>query len=592
MTLLDKQTCWFFWGISLIYAVVLGEFFVRGLDITDESFYLINYEHWSELVGVVSFFGAYLSPPYYLLGESIWAIRFFGLFMLMAAAYFFALEFFKKLFVNELNANYIKIGATTVACAAVTFYSVFGTLYTPGYNLLNLVLMLFSTGLLLQLAQKTEPNIAIYFLYGLSMGAIFFTKFPSFFTTLAAHILLALLICSHERWWFIVRLLVAILAGMLVNYGYLALQARDILRMFSVGLENGALLSPRDILKETQNLLILDIPNIVLGAMANLLPIILRGIAIATLALFLIRQIKEWRSWSVFLIIAMAFGPLGFLSSRYLLNSSVWTAILLLWSICLFVFWRNKNYSVTALIKTSLLSVIVSLLPIAHSFGTGNAVQLAVGMSTVFPIAVCIGLLIFLRSENFIGQLSLLISLTIISLAPLFLIAMQWNQPDKTYRLSTGLNGQNINVRIGKAVVAVDDKTASAFKELKTILREHGYTEGTPMLDMTGSPGLVLVANGRPLGSAWLFVGYPGSEAVASSVLEHHVRLEEIRAAWILSTPSPNAGLDWIGIMRKVLGSVPFKKVGSFCLPVAEGKNSCDSSGGLSKTIEIWAPLF
>lgn len=592
MTLLDKKMCWFFWGVSFIYVVLLGEFFIRGLDITDESFYLINYEHWSELAGVVSFFGAYLSLPYYLLGESIWAIRFFGLFMLMAAAYFFSLGFFKKLFANELDENYIKIGATTVACAAVTFYSVFGTLYTPGYNLLNLVLILFSTGLLLQLAQKTEPNIANYFLYGLSMGAIFFTKFPSFFTTLAAHILLVILICSHERWWFIAKILVAVLAGMLVNYGYLALQARDILKMFSVGLENGALLSPRDILKEIHNLLILDIPNIVQGTMPSLLPIILRVIVIVTLALFLTRQIKEWCSWSVFLVIAIAFGPLGFLSSRYLLNSSVWTAILLLWSICLFVSWRNKNYSVTAFIKTSLLSAIVSLLPIAHSFGTGNEVQLAVGMGTVFPIAVCIGLLIFLRSGNFIGRLSFFVSLAIISLAPLLLIAMQWNQPDRTYRLLTGLDSQNINVRIGKAVVAVDDKTASAFRELKTILHENGYTEGTPMLDMTDSPGLVLVANGRPLGSAWLFVGYPGSEAVASSVLARHVRLEEVRAAWILSTPSPNAGLDWVGIMRKVLGSVPFKKVGSFCLPVAEGKNSCDSSGGLSKTIEIWAPIL
>lgn len=243
-------------------------------------------------------------------------------------------------------------------------------------------------------------------------------------------------------------------------------------------------------------------------------------------------------------------------------------------------------------IKSTLLVIIVALLPLAHSFGTGNPVPLSVGMGVVFPISVCIWLLISLRSENYIGQLAFSVCLAIISLVPLFLISMQWTHPHKTYRLSTGLKGQNVGVRIGKAVITVDDKAARAFEEFRTILREHGYIEGTPMLDMTGSPGLVLVANGRPLGAAWMAVGYPGSEAAALRLLEHHVRAEDIRAAWILSTPTPKAGLDWMGIMRKVLGSVPFQKVGSFCLPVTEGKGSCDSAGGRpSKAIEVWAPL-
>jgi len=291
------------------------------------------------------------------------------------------------------------------------------------------------------------------------------------------------------------------------------------------------------------------------------------------------------------LIIAIAFGPQGFLSSRYLLNGSTWTAIGLLWAIFLFGVWKNNHHYPSSVVKGTLLAAIVALLPVAHSFGTGNSVQLAVGMGVVFPIAVCIGLLIILRSENFIGQWAFFVCLAMISLAPLFLINMQWTQPDKTYRLSSGLNGQNVDVRIGKTAIAIDGKSARAFEEFRTILREHGYTEGTPILDMTGSPGLVLVANGKPLGSAWMLVGYPGSEAAALRLLENYVRAEDIRSAWILSTPMPKAGLDWTGIMRQVLGSVPFKKAGSFCLPVTEGTNSCDSAGGLSTTIDVWAPL-
>ncbi|MFA6920220.1 MAG: hypothetical protein WC216_00110 [Gallionella sp.] len=587
----NKPVYWFFRGIALVYIVGLGVFFGRGFDITDESFYLLNYRHWSEFAGGVSFFGAYLAIPYYLLGESIRAIRFFGLVMLMAGAYFFALELFKQLSISEPNANYIKVGATAVSCAAVTFYSVFGTIYSPGYNLLNLVLMLFSAGLLLRISRKTGTNTAIYFLYGIAMGAIFFTKFPSFFTTLAAHFLMVALIRVNAKWGVLARLLVAILAGMLVNYGYLALQAGNILKMISVGMENGALLNPRDVTKDTVNLFIRDIPDFVSAGTAQLLRVIVPAVAFAGLVLLLVKRMKIWTDWSAILVIAITFGPQGFLSSRYLLNGSTWTAIGLLGIICLFGFLKKNNYSLSSLIKGILLAVIVALLPVAHSFGTGNSVQLAVGMGVVFPIAVCIGLLIVLRSEKLIGQWAFFICLAIIAIAPLFLISKQWTQADKTYRLSTGLDGQNINVRIGNAVVAVDDKSARAFEEFRTILREQGYKEGTHIIDMTGSPGLVLVANGRPLGSAWMSVGYSGSDAVALRLFEHHVKAEDIKSAWILSTPMPKAGLDWAGIMRQVLGSVPFKKAGSFCLPVTEGNNSCDSAGGLSTTIEVWAPL-
>lgn len=586
-----KQMLWFFWGIAFVYIAVLGVFFGRGFDISDESFYLLHYRHWSEFAGSFSFFGAYLAIPYYLLGESIWAVRFFGLVMLMTGAYFFSLDLFKNLPVNETNENDLKVGAAAVSCAAVAFYLVFGTLYTPGYNLLNLVLMLFSTGLLLRLSRKAGPNAAMLLLYGICMGALFFTKFPSFFTTLAAHFFMLALIRSDGRWRLSARLLIAILVGLLVNYGYLAWQAGNILKMFSVGMESSTLLLPRDVLKDTLNLFVSDIPNIVAGGMVKLLPIMLPALAIAALILFFAKRMKMWPSCSSVLIVAVAFSPLGFLSSRETLNNSTWTAIGLLWTVCLFCFWRNKNYSPSLLTKSTLLVIIVALLPVAHSFGTNNSVQLAVGMSVVFPIAVCIGILIFLRSADYIGRWAFVICLAIISIAPLFSIGKQWTQPDKTYRLSTGLNGQNVNVGIGKATVAVDAKTASAFEEFKTILREHGYAEGTPMLDMSDSPGLVLIANGRPLGSAWMLVGYPGSESVATGLLEHHVKAEDLRSAWILSAPVSKAGLDWTGIMRHILGGVPYKKVGSFCLPVAEGNNSCAADGALSKTIEVWAPI-
>ena len=586
----DKLEQWFFWGVLVVYLTLLGVFFGRGFDITDESFYLINYKYLSSLTGCVSFFGAYLAGPYHLFGESIWAIRFFGLLVLLAGAYFFAFEFFKRLSVEASDTKHVQVGATVVACAVMAFYSVFGTLYTPGYNLLVLILMLFSTGILLRLSREPRSHNVFLTLYGICMGALLFTKFPSFFSTLAAQFLMVALMCTHRRWRLMSELLAAILAGILVNYGYLAWQVGDVLKKFSVGIEHGPLLHHRDVIKESVHLLISDIPNIVLGSMPTLLWAILPVIVIAALVLHLMGRIKKWRDWTVVLIVSITLGPSGFLSSRYALNSSIWVAIVLFWLIGWFSF-RDKNNASPLQARYSLLLIIVALLPVAHSFGTDNAISLAVGMGVVFPISVCIWLLISLRSGNFIGRLAFFVCLAIIAIAPLSLLSTQWAHATKTYRLSTGLKDQNVNVEIGKTVIATDDKSAKAFGEFKAILRKQGYTEGTPILDMTGSPGLVLVANGRPLGSAWLFVGYPGSNASALSLLQQHVRPEDIRAAWILSTPTPNAGLNWVGIMNQILGGVPFRKVGSFCMPVTEGNNSCNSAGGpLSTLIEVWAP--
>jgi hypothetical protein len=591
MKMIDKRERWFFWGILAVYLTLLSVFFGRGFDITDESYYLINYKYLSSLAGCGTFFGAYLGGAYLLFGESIWAIRFFGLVMLMAGSYFFALEFFKRLSVEVFDTKYLQTGATAVACAAMAFYSVFGTLYTPGYNLLVLILMLFSTGLVLRLSREEKPNKALFVLYGICMGAMLFTKFPSFFSTLAAQLLIAALLCMSRRWWLIGKLLAAMLAGILVNYGYLTWLVGDIFKKYLLGIEQGLLLVSRDVTKEIEQLFFFDIPNIVLGAMPNLL-YVLPAVVIVALVLNQVGRLKKWRDWAVVLIISIIIlSPSGFLSSRYALNSSIWVAIVLFWLIGWYDLRDNKKRFTSGQAKNTMLMIIVALLPVAHAFGTGNPIQLAVGMSVVFPIAVCIWLLISLCKGNSIGRMAFFISVAIIALAPLSLLAMQWTQATKTYRLSTGLKDQNVNVEIGKAIIATENKSARAFGEFKAILHKNGFKEGTPILDTTNSPGLVLVGNGRPLGSAWLFTGYSGSNANALSLLQQHVTSEDIRSSWILSTPSPNVGLDWVGIISQVLGSVPFRKVGSFCLPVTEGNNTCYSAGGsLSKTIEVWMP--
>jgi len=63
----------------------------RGLDLTDEGFYLLTFQHWTEWPSV-SLFGAYFSLPYQLFGQSVWAIRVLGFILLLTACVWFSRE--------------------------------------------------------------------------------------------------------------------------------------------------------------------------------------------------------------------------------------------------------------------------------------------------------------------------------------------------------------------------------------------------------------------------------------------------------------------------------------------------------------------
>ena len=67
----------------------------RGFEYTDEAYYLLNYIHWRDSIGLVSFFAAYFEWPFRILGQSVSNIRIFTLIVLLTSSAFFCRELFR-----------------------------------------------------------------------------------------------------------------------------------------------------------------------------------------------------------------------------------------------------------------------------------------------------------------------------------------------------------------------------------------------------------------------------------------------------------------------------------------------------------------
>jgi|CXWL01.1.fsa_nt_gi hypothetical protein len=75
-------------------------------------------------------------------------------------------------------------------------------------------------------------------------------------------------------------------------------------------------------------------------------------------------------------------------------------------------------------------------------------------------------------------------------------------------------------------------------RTLDHLAKRGGFKHGTPMIDLTGHyPTALYVLGAKAVGLAWMIGGYPGSDMMASGVLDR-VSLEDLKNAWILTEPA------------------------------------------------------
>ncbi len=114
------------------------------------------------------------------------------------------------------------------------------------------------------------------------------------------------------------------------------------------------------------------------------------------------------------------------------------------------------------------------------------------------------------------------------------------------YGQSAGLRNQHQRVTLGlsDATLRLTPGFASYLNDAQRKSAEVGFAPGMPLIDLTGrSPSVLYAMRASSTAGAWLIGGYPGSDPLASAMLER-TSCEELARAWLLYQPVGSTGLS------------------------------------------------
>ncbi len=536
----------------------------RGIDFTDESYYLLNYLHWRELSATVTFFGAYFEVPFRLFGQHVAAMRIFGMVMLMAAGGFFAwrvLAFAASCgragrgggiggddAALGRGALHPAPGVVVGMLSACFYYSYVTTLRAPSYNLLVLFCMLVATGLMLALAEgrgTRTQRCATALGYGLLLGACALGKAPSAAAMVFCH---GVFFVVFNRRRGTVELAAMVIAGVALNLMWLQVLRPGWVQVLRDGVTLTTTLDGR-----YSSIPFANLRDAALRGAVRLLPLLALG---ALPFAFIVRRWgRTHRALLSGLVVALVTGIM--LTIQLQGYGKSWWALLLFGTAMLA--WAERACCTPAARNPAALglSALLFALPVAYSIGTNGSLPAHTQMAAVFGVVAMMLPLQRLWVAGLIHRSALALALAVLCLPTL---VSQWRsltEPDFTYRLRTGLLGQRLPLVLGAAgdALRVDEVTRDNIAAFSHAMHAAGYVAGEPILDVTGDgPGLVYALGGRPVGTAWLIGGYAGSERVAMLVL-NSVPAATLRQAWVVSADdNPRALPSWAAMLRERVG--------------------------------------
>lgn len=542
----------------------------RGLELTDESYYLLSYLYWHKLSATVTFFGAYLEYPFRLLGESLALIRLYGLFLLWIAG----LVFFR-----ELVKYYDRITDSTpgkkwpllitTLLLSFTYYTHENTLRAPSYNLLSLVWMLLSTGMLFSVISGHEYERKFRWqalVYGFSICALTFTKATTGGLLFCLHILVYVTHCNRSSWPRLWAHLPTFVLGAALNLALISMLAPRWPAMLLSGIEQ------LNVLDNRSHVILSSLPKVLHHVYADLIKHGFYYLGViglhSAVAILVVKGYRKALGWWIVLLVALYALHIILAHPR----GTIWfTPLVLLaaglWSTEFLV--RKDRAIQPSDAKTFSLLILLLSISLVFSIGTNVPIHLHSMMASIFPMTFILLLLHRLNILNVISKPLLGLALTALAVPAIFPQIPPWLNKAYTYRLRTPLINQNVSMVTGhgKDVIMVDRITADELNGFAKIATSNGFKTGMAILDLTGDgPGLIYRLGGRPLGVAWLLGGYPGSSQVASMVVGQ-LEKSQLQCAWLLtSSDSPRRIQGWTSILERHTDAFAHEKIGQFQL--------------------------
>lgn len=491
----------------------------RGLDLTDESFYLLSYRWWD--VNLDNFSGAqyFYGPVFEALGHDIAGLRIVRLAMLLVAHGVFGHAFMRWLRCHRPLASpsrwwEVAGTATIVACSGIVYSWL---PLSPGYNDLALVCTVLGAAAVLRIARDAEVGArpAWWPPFGIGVVAVVFAlaKWSSCLLVLACLGAALLVVVGRHGWRRLLALAGLVAAGALTAVVLIHLLLVPLPTLLPPLLEVNSLVagstnSPTALLRYYSlhgGLLLGDLgqQHGPLLLMAALLPFIGRfrrtSVALTLVALAL-AAVQVARHDGV-----MAGSPNlpAFLVTVFAPLAAV--AVLLVSTGMATLRDRGRGASCDGgLRETAPRRVVYAMLvalPLAQAAGTGNPVHyLAVTGLGVWAAAVTA--VLTAPSIDRVARLLVAGSMTGLVLATT-LIAVDglWNRPYRTsgYAASTA-TAEDVPAL---ASLRLDPGAADDYARLRAELRAYVEPPGRAMMAFDGMAGIVLLLDGRPVGEAW-----------------------------------------------------------------------------------------
>lgn len=221
MVILEKYIYYFFAAIVFALVIFLAWLSNYGLDLSDESFYIVGYYFDIEPTIVVTYFHRIYNLFFSVFNFSIPQIRLLRLVITIGSSLFlvYTVIQFCKYKIEELSFNNKLFLTILVLIGALLSYS-FGP-QTLSYNSFSLIFLMLTLSCWLSIHQTKNYNFLKNIVFGILIGFSFYNKITNFILLLGLFPLASLLINLIDKYKFWIALKNTIIQYLTVFFGFL-----------------------------------------------------------------------------------------------------------------------------------------------------------------------------------------------------------------------------------------------------------------------------------------------------------------------------------------------------------------------------------
>lgn len=510
-----------------------------GIDLTDESFYLVWISDPFKYKVSAFLFGFVYHPLHQLVGGDIALLRQSNIVLTFCLAWGLGFCFFRTAY-KEISAFtgyhnlYIACLAAILASGSLVFLSVFW-LPTPSYNSLSLqALLIAGTGLLLTQKSATRASILGWILLGVAGWLAFMAK-PTTAVALALACSLYFVVARKLNPYLIA--LSALVAATLLFLSAIAIDGS--LHAFSQRLIGGVaaakMLGAGHTLKE-----MLRIDSFSLNPRYELL------VSFLAFLIFLSTYFSTSRTKSLLVMafvisllfsvtgLALIFRTLSFDTAPYQFQGLLVFAV----PVATLTLAITRFGATTTMGRNDWALVLVfGLFPFIFAFGTGSNYWVSASSAAIFW---ALASLLFLAPASYPARIQWGIFVPTVAGLQLITIMLLNIGMHNPYRQIQPLHQNDHPASVGSArsQLVLSQNFAEYLQQVDQAATGHGFQRGSPMIDLTGHyPGTLYSLGARILGEVWAAGGYRGSNNFAVAALDRE-SCAEISAAWILVEPT------------------------------------------------------